>query len=180
MPSALLIGPVTSGLQAMTRECLGGSIKIHPDSENVPTSFRIAYGTEPDPSDDNRSHQFGTMRKVFNRFLAVNLSTLAIFAYGGTSLATYCIGGRDEFLNATANTNTTDVNDALNAFCAGGQFTYAFREIGLSVTYGLGVLVVEPMLNRLLNTVYDYFYPRSDGDRSNDEPLIEEVSDDEV
>ncbi len=183
VPTSLMIGPVMGGLGAMTRECMGGSIDIDPDYtkfKDVPTAFRTVYSSEPNPLDDNRSRRYGMLRDVFLRFLSVNLGTITAFAYGGTQLATYCIGGRDEFLNATQFDNTTDVNDLLNEYCAGGQFTYAFRELGFSLCYGIGVLVVEPILTGLFNMVYDCFYPRQDKSSSDDEGRFEEGSFDNV
>ena len=95
-------------------------------------------------------------------------------------LSTFCIGGQDEFLNATEYGNVTDINEALNDYCAGGQLTFMIRELGIAFTYGLGVLVVEPILGGLFNMVYDCFYPRQEESSTDEEnPQIEEVFDSE-
>ena len=184
VPSSLLIGPVIGGLGALTRECLGGSVIIDPDYEGYETlcdAFGTAYGSSPNPNDEGRSHRYGMLRDVFLRFLSINLGTIASFSLGATSLATYCIGGRDEFLNATATNSSADINDLLNEHCAGGQFTFGFRELGFSLCYGLGVLVVEPLLGKLFDGLYDCFFQDSDessGETSGDR--FEEVTDDVV
>ena len=182
VPSALAIGPIGSGLAMLTRECMGGSIVVNPEGAFYAgpyEAFPTAYSPNPNPFDDNRSHRFGTLRNVFNRFLAVNLSTIALVAYGGTELATFCIGGREDFINATQGNNVTDVNEFLNDYCAGGSLTFLFRELGISLTYGIGVLVVEPILTGLFNTVYDFFYPR-DEESSDDIEQFESFSSDDT
>jgi len=181
VPSSLLVAPVITGLRTMTRECMGGSVELHPDYtkfKDVPTGFATSYSDEPNPLDDDRSRRYGTLRDAFVRGVVMNIGTLAFFAYSGNQLATYCIGGQEDFMNATANNSTADINALLNEHCAGGQFTFAFRELALSFTYGVGVLVVEPLLSGLMNSIYDCFYPRDDEESSSDEenPRIEEVT----
>lgn len=179
VPSSLLVGPVGTGMRAIARDCMGGEIDLDPDYEkfkDVCTGFETAYSEEPNPVDRGRTYRYGTVRDALVRGLVMNLGTIAYFAYQGNQIATFCIGGGDEFRNATMYNNSTDVNDLLNEHCWGGQFTYLFRELGLSFTYGLGVLVVEPLLVGLVNKVYDCFYPRNSESESSDDDRFEEVN----
>lgn len=180
VPSALVIGPIGVALKEATRECMGGTIEVSPEGSfyrGPVEAFKTAYSPEPNPFDSDRSYRFGTLRDVFNRFIAVNLSTIAMMAYGGTMLSTFCFGDREGFLNATQSGNVTDVNQLLNEHCAGGQLAFMFRELGIALTYGLGVLLVEPPLRALMNKVYDFFYPRHPTQASDErELIIEEVS----
>lgn len=184
VPTSLMIGPVIGGLGALTRECMGGSIILEPDYEGYETvgeAFGTAYGSGPNPNDEGRSHRYGMARDVFLRFLSINLGTITSFALGATSLATYCIGGQEDFMNATANNSTADINELLNEHCAGGQFTFMFRELGFSVCYGLGVLVVEPLLGKVFNSIYDCFFQASEENSGSDSSgRVEDVTDEEV
>ena len=61
--------------------------------------------------------------------------------------------------------------------CAGGQVYLCFPGARLfPLCYGVGMLVVEPILSGLFNMVYDCFYPRDSEESSDDSGRIEEVS----
>ncbi len=184
LPTTLMIGPFVAGVGTLVRECQGGTVDLHPDYskyKNPKKAFKTVYGLEPNPLDDNRSRRFGMLRDVFLRFLSGNIAPIAAFALNFPSLSTFCIGGQDQFLNATQGNTTMDVNEALNEYCFGGPLTYAFRELGFAVCYGVGVLVVEPALCKLFNMVYDCLYPRDDESSTDEEnPRIEEVFDEDV
>ena len=60
--------------------------------------------------------------------------------------------------------------------CTGGPFTLLFRDVGIAFAYGFAMLVLEPVLGRGLNKIFDYFYTPADDNSSGVE--IEEIDED--
>lgn len=67
--------------------------------------------------------------------------------------------------------------DDLNQHCFGGRFTMLLRDWGVTAVGLLGFLVVQPLLNKAFNAVFDYFYPKTE--EPDDDIRIVEVFDDE-
>lgn len=181
VPSSLLVGPIQAGIARLTLSCFGGDVDVDPNYTNFDTpgrAFRTMTSTNPNPLDDDRPYRFGYARDILLRFVTMNTSTLAFYLAGGTQLVTYCWGNPEGYLNETSNPNVTNVNEALNGNCFGGQMVFGFRELAFSLAYGVGVLVIEPLLAKAINAIFGCFYQHED-ESSDDSGQIEEVSSDD-
>lgn len=170
-------GPIIQMLRSSTRTCLKGSLVINPPYEDLSTAFKTAYSTEPNPQDESRTYRWGLSRNTISHFLALSTGTLMLTFGGGYNIETYCIGGRDELKKILDSGNSTITNDDLSRYCFGGPTILIFRDLGISLAYGLCMVVIEPTLNLVFNKIYDYFYPRQQ--ETSSDILIEEVSDED-
>ncbi len=175
-------GPFMNLARSGIRACLGGSIVLAPDTPGVVSSFRTAYGTRPNPLDADRPYLWGTVRGMFGRIMGVTAGTLACYYSNGFQIQTYCgPEGRRELEAILAN-NGTITGEDVEEYCFAGNFTFAFRQLGLSTGYALGLLIVEPVFNYTFNKIFDWFYPADNGPDETThlvpDALIEEIEDD--
>ncbi|MDA5192752.1 hypothetical protein [Govanella unica] len=169
-------GPVMGALGVGLRQCYRGSVILKPEHDGVATSFKKFYSCQPNPFDEKRPYVFGTIRNMLTRVFAVTATVSSAWYSGGYLLENYCgPEGRDQLYNltnTTGNYSGADVRDN----CVGGNATFLFRDWGLSLAYGLGLIVVQPAMNFVCNKVFDYFYA-SDDASDEDDVQIEDVTD---
>lgn len=156
--SAAFVGPIMHGLKVGARKCLKGSVNLSPEYPGVKAALETAYGTDPNPLDDNRPYRWGTLRDMFNRAVTITAGSLVLFHNSGFNVESYCIGGRDQLLNLTRSGNYTITGTDVEQYCVGGGMTYIFRELGISATYAVGMMVVEPVMRLALDKIFDYFH----------------------
>lgn len=166
-----MVGPITTGLRTVIRKCYRGSYVLAPEIPDVGQTFHQSYGTVPNPADFNRSHRFGTARDMFAKLFGVTAGTLALSYSGGFKIETYCHPTGNQTLDLW-NSTTVQNNIAFPDNCIGGNFTFMFRELGISFGYAIGFLIVEPAIAAVTNRIYDYFYPATGDD---DEILLEDI-----
>lgn len=175
-------GPFMTLARSGVRACFGGSIVLAPDTPGVVSSFKTAYGTRPNPLDADRPYLWGSVRDMFGRAMGITAGTLACYYSNGFQIQTYCgPEGRRE-LEAILSNNGTITGEDVGEYCFAGNFTFTFRELGLSAGYALGMMIVEPVFNYTVNKIFDWFYP---ADSKPDETkqlvtddCIEEIEDD--
>ena len=163
-----LIGPITTAVRMGIRTCYQGSYVLADDTPDVGEAFTRAYSTEPNEFDSERPYRFGTTRDMFAKLFGVTASTLMLTYSGGFNIETYC-APTDSF-NSSMPFNSTNMSQE----CFGGNMTFMFRELGISVGYAIGFLVVEPLFSAVTNRLYDYFYPATE---SEDGSNVEELDD---
>lgn len=182
--SALFVGPIMHGLKTGTRKCLGGSLDTDPDYPGVKKALETIYGADPNPDDKNRPYVWNTVVSTLQRAITISTGTLVLFYNNGFNVETYCIGGRDQLLNMTSSGNYTLTGSDVEQNCWGGGTTYVFRELGVSATYAVGMMVVEPVMRWALDKVFDYFRApaanESGDERSGVEMRVEDVTDKDV
>jgi hypothetical protein len=155
--TSALVGPIMYGMRTSIRTCLKGTIKLTPKGDGVKAAFALAYGNEPNPLDEDRPYLWGTARNTFIRIIAMSSSTIVMALTNGFSIQSYCLGGQEEMKNLTTSNQSITFED-IEKNCLGGPFTFLFRDLGIAFTYGIAMLIFEPLLNGALNKIFDYFY----------------------
>lgn len=172
--TAQLGGLTTYAGQTLLRKCFNGAIKISPPGDGPKKTMVKFYSMDVNPKDGNRPHLIGNIRNVLTRVVGMTLATTTTWFTGLYNLETYCGPGREELLKMNGNFTAED----LNQHCVGGQFTMLFRDWGVTMVGFIGFVVVQPLLNRLFNTVFDYFFPPQNPEDT--EMRIVEVTEDEL
>lgn len=165
-------GPMMCLLGTGLRKCYGGSIVLDPGHEDVSASFRKFYSLRPNPDDEERPYLFGTARNLFTRIFAVSATVASCWYSGAFLLESYCGPDGREALNNITNTTGNFTGADLREHCIGGSATFLFRDWGISLAYGIGLMVVQPAMNFVCNRIFDYFY---NPDTSSDDSGVEIV-----
>lgn len=153
--TAQLGGLTTYAGQTLLRKCFGGAITIPPRTQEPKDAMIRFYSMAPNTDDGNRPHLIGNIRNVLTRVVGMTLATTTTWFSGLYNLETYCGPGREELLKMQGNFTAED----LNQHCVGGQFTMLFRDWGVTMVGFIGFVVAQPLLNKLANRIFDYFYP---------------------
>lgn len=169
-----LVGPIMYGMRSSIRSCLRGTIKLTPKDDGVKAAFALAYGNELNPKDEDRPYLWGTARDTFIRIIAMSSSTIVMALTNGFNIQSYCLGGQEELKNLT-NSNQSISFEDIEKNCLGGPFTFLLRDLGIAFTYGIAMLIFEPLLNGALNKIFNYFYGTSKDTSSSVE--VEDVTD---
>lgn len=174
--TAQLGGLTTYLANSALRECHGGSIVLDPGHEDVRTAMATFYSTEPNSKDENRPYLAGNMRNVTTRVVGMMAATLTSWYSGAYMLENYCgPEGRETLLDMQGNFTADD----MRTHCFGGQATFLFRDWGVTAINMIGFLVLQPLLNRAYNSIFDYFYAPVDESDEENIGIFEEVSTDD-
>ena len=164
--------------QTILRKYFKGSITVQPgkagECQFIGEEMKKFYSMEPNKGDESRPHLVGNIRNILTRVLGMFLATTGSWYGGVYQLENYCgPGGRQTMLDMHGNFTVDD----LNQHCFAGRLTMLLRDWGVTAIGLLGFLVVQPLLNKAFNAVFDCFYPKTE--ESEDKIRIVEVSDDE-
>lgn len=176
--TAQLGGPVTGHAHYAVRNFYGGTVVINPERPGVKEAMVQYYSTQPNENDSGRPHLAGNVRNTMTRVFAISASALVTWYSGLYFIETYCgPEGAERLDNITNGTgNYTGVDIAENCFFGGASFLV--REASVGMVKVVSLLVIQPAANWAFNKVFDFFYG-PDEESDDDNPIIEEVFDDE-
>lgn len=169
--TAQLGGLTTYLANQALRKCHGGRIIVNPGHDDPKPTMQRFYSSAPNPEDNNRSYRAGNLRNIVTRVTCMAMATTTAYMSGAYYLENYCGPGRDTLLAMDGNFT----GDDLQEYCMGGQATFLFRDWGVTAINFVGFMVVQPLLNRGFNALYDCFWGPADED--SDETRLAEVLD---
>lgn len=177
------VGPIMTLARTGVRKCFGGSVVIDPPQLSPGGALKRAYSGDPNPIDENRSYRWGTVRNMLGRAFGLAAGTIALTYSHGFQIQSYCGPSGQQELQNIINGGGTINGSVVNQYCFAGNMTFGLRELGIATGYSLGLLVIDPLANMMMNKVYDFFYPKVD---DKDEPemghieIVEDEKDDFV
>ncbi|MDA5192819.1 hypothetical protein [Govanella unica] len=168
-------GMTTYAVQTLFRKCLGGSIVINPPKD-WKREAKAYFSTETNPA-TSRPYVVGNGVNVLTRLTGMLIANFGTWYTGLYDLENFCGPTGGEILR---NMNGTYTGDDVRKYCIGGQSTFLFRDWSLACVGLIGFLVIQPMLTKVLNALWDcFFVSEENGESVSIEEVQNVLSDDD-